>query len=324
MSYLVRISARSGSVRRDVALVRPKGIADGHTATIARAEEAPDEKETLSPMRPYAVRRAERQEDSQDEEVSRREANEESETELAAARNGIGGRLAQRRTEEKEEKEEIATLRRQDDTEEEVVSPLRRQEMEEEEKATRLMRQEEEEEEEVAPLRRQETEQEVEEGPEARSMRTIARQEEIPLEDTGQTAPPPTQAELEPGAEQPDQELAGESEPSELQALHRDIATDPGGPAPTPATQTEPSEKRSATVPPAETSPYFRPHVPLFDDETVIPSGVAQGSRADESRPTVVIDQLDVLIHEPADSANRNLPDRSRERTFRARYLRRL
>lgn len=304
MSYLARISARAAGPRANAPAVLPKCLGNGQTAAIARSEENGEEDETLSPMRTPAARPVRRQEADEAEEVSRQEVEGEPEAKRAASPKEMA-REVQREADEEVE-EGVVPLRRQEDEGEEELAPLRRQE--------------EEGEEEVAPLRRQEIEEESEASP----MRTIARQEEIPLEDTGQTAPPPAQAELEPDAEPPSQELAGDREPSDLQALHRDIPAGPGLSPPTPAAQSEPPENRSANRPLAETLASSHPQVPDFTDGIAIPHVIPQSTGAGESRTDVVIDQLDVVIHEPAVSAERSPPHRDRERVLRARYLRRL
>ena len=317
MSYLARISARATGSRANAPAALPKGLGNRQTAAVARSQETGEEDETLSPMRPFVARPVRRQESDEAEEVSRQEVEDESEAKLAAAPKGMA--LKVRRQADEEGKEEVAPLRRQEDEGEEEVAPLRRQEDEAEEEVAALRRQEDEAEEEVAPLRRQADEEE----PEARPTR-IARQEEIPLDEAGQTAPSSTQSDLEPDAEPASQELAGDREPSDLQALHRDISPNPGLSPATPEAQGETPENRSANRPLAEALAPSHPQAPHFTDGLAIPDVVPQGTGADESRPKVVIDRLDVLIQEPAVATDRGPRRRDRERALRARYLRRL
>ena len=290
MSYLARISNRAAGPRANAPAVLPKGLDNRQTTPVARVEETGEEDETLSPTRPSSARPVRRQETDKAEEVARQEVEDEpvAEPDVAPKYTDPG---AQRQTDEEGE-EEVAPLRRQEDDGEEEIAALRRQE---------------------------------DEGvPEASLARNIARQEEIPLEDTGQPAPPPAQADLEPDSEPTDQELAGEREPSDLRALHRDISPGPGFLPPASAAQGETPENRAVNRPLAEASASSHLQAPHFTDGLEVPQTVRQNTGADESRPNVVIDQLDVLIHEPAVSSDRIPPSRDRERALRARYLRRL
>jgi hypothetical protein len=295
VSYLARISARAAGSRSTVPAIVPKGLGNRHAPAIARMEEPGEEEETLAPMRLLGAR-----------PVRRQKAEGDSEEVLAAAREEEEPK-AQRQTSE----EEVAPLRRQEE-EEEAIQPVRRQE-EEDELATLRRQQEEEEEEAIQPIRRQEDEEE-----QAMPMRAIARQEEIPLEESPQPAPPPGQTDLEPDAEPVSQELAGEQEPSDLQALHRDIS--PGPELSPPALQGE----TPASRPLAEALTPFQTQAPDFPAGSAIPEMLPSTTRMDEARPTVVIDQLDVLIHEPVAQATRPAPRQDRDRALRARYLRRL
>ena len=257
-------------------------------------EEADEKDETLSALRKpvaHSVRRQETQEEPE----------------------------AQRQSSEEEE-EHVAPLRRQETEEKEELAPLRRQETEEEEEqVARLRRQEDEEE--VAPLRRQGEEEEEA----IQTMRTIARQEEVPLEDSGQITPPPTQTQLEPGSQPVSQEFSNDEEPSTLQALHRDISpvlpqssqppqgaiTNVAGPEN--SDLSNPSREMSASLP-----------VPDFPDRPTFINVPSQTTGLNDSPPNVIIDQLDVLIHEPALPADHYRPHPNRDRSLRARYLRRL
>jgi len=301
VSYLARISARAAGSRSKVPAIVPKGLGNRHAPATSRMEEAGEAEETLAPMRSLGAR-----------PVRRQEAEGDSEEVLAAAREEEEEEIQPIRRQEKEE-EAIQPIRRQEEKDEEEVAPLRRQEEEEEE--IQPIRRQEKEEEAIQPIRRQEEKDEEEQ---AMRMRAIARQEEIPLEESPQPAPPPSQTDLEPDAEPVSQELAGEQEPSDLQALHRDIS--PGADLSAPAPQGE----TPASRPLAEALTPFQTRAPNFPAGLAIPEMVPPTTRMDEARPTVIIDQLDVLIHEPVTQARRAAPRQDRDRTLRARYLRRL
>lgn len=304
MSFLTRLSARAARFPSTVPVVMPKGLVARQPVPVARAEEPAEEQETLSPARPAARRQ---ETDEPQEEASRQETEEEPE--------------AQRQAQEEGE-EEVAPLRRQEEegAEEEPVAPLRRQEKEEEEEVAPLRRQEQEEEEEeaLAPLRRQEEEEE------AQPMRAIARQEEVPLEETGETSSPRSQFELEPKAEPASPELVEAEEPLNAQALHRDMA--PGYSLPQPA----PAAPGVAAGNPPANHPSGRSQSSALPTDLFIPESPAltgfhtPGTGPELSRPDVVIDQLDVVIHEPAPAPGSQASRIDRGRAFRARYLRRL
>ena len=276
MSFLARISYRAARLPSAVPRVMPKSLAARQAVPIARAEDAAEEEQTLSPARPAGLRLAQRQEaEEQEEEVSRQETEEEPE--------------AQRQP-EGEGEEEVTPLRRQEGEEEETVATLRRQEEGEEE---------------------------------AQPMRAIARQEEVPLEETSQTSSPRSQFELEPKAEPPSPDLPDEQDPSDLQALHRVMTSGPGLPPAAPATPGEPIGSHGAAWPSGE--PPRSPVLPAISlPESPAAHSVPASFAPDSGPPNVVIDQLDVLIHEPAPAPGRHAPRADRGRAFRARYLRRL
>jgi len=315
MSFLTRISARAAGPRATTGTaLMPKGLRGVQSAAISRAQE--EEDESLSPMRSIGARKVRRQEVEEPQEMdpeAQRQTEDEEQKDVAPLRR-----------QEENLEEEVAPLRRQEEKTEEEVAPLRRQEESAEEEVAPLRRQEDEGEEEVAPLRRQETEEETEEDAEARPQRVIARQEEVPLEETGQTSPPRTQADLEPDAEPASPELAGETEPSDLQALRRDIATGLSQPVVPPRSQGETHSHQSGPGP--ETEPLNLPHAQVSQpaNDLSVFQGVSQTSWPESSPPKVVIDQLDVLIHEPVPSQGRSARHGNHDRALRARYLRRL
>lgn len=119
MSYLARLSARVAGPRANIPLVLPKGLRNPRPATVARAEEAGEEEETVSPMRAPAVHGLSRQTGEEGEEVSRQEGEDEPEAEVAAARRMTASK-ARRQADEPAE-EEVAPLRRQEEEEESTL-----------------------------------------------------------------------------------------------------------------------------------------------------------------------------------------------------------
>lgn len=302
MSYLARISDRVAGPREPARAVMPKGLAHAKTPTVARSGAADAE------------------------------ANEE----LRPPEEGVGEELSRLGPKDAEEEEQLVALRRQDaEEQEDMLAPLRRQAEEEEEEAPiqAVRRQAEEEEAPIQAVRRQAEEEEApiqtlrrqaaEEEDEAavQPIRTIARQEEIPLEDTGQTVPPPPQESLDPDAGPVSQELAGEEAPPELQALHRDVLSMPAPPPPPAAAVPETS---LANRPLPETATHVPAFPPPRPEGIETPHVATQPLGSESRRPQVIIDQVDVLIHETASSPDRSASPRSRDRAMRARYLRRL
>ncbi|GJL53844.1 MAG: hypothetical protein NPIRA02_09760 [Nitrospirales bacterium] len=280
-------------------------------------EQSEEEEETLSAMpRPstHSVRRQETEEESE----AQRQLSQEEEQEVAPLRRQNDGQSTQG-----------VSLRRQqpEGKEEEQVAPLQRQETgeEEEEQLATLRRQEtgEEEEEQLALLRRQEEEEEET----IQTKRIIARQEEVPLEETGQVTLPPTQEDIEPGGEPIDKEFSGEEEPSSLQALRRAVSpvfSQSHQPIPNYGEHGNTAEGLPPTFPSQEVLTPPSLAMPGFSGENVFNSLPSQPTESSHSRPNVVIEQLDVLIHEQGLPAEKSAWRPNRDRSFRARYLRRL
>lgn len=294
MSYLARISARVAGPSAPARAVMPKGLAHAPTPTVARnsATDAQAGEELRPP------------EEGGGEELTRLDRQDTGEEE----------QLATVRRQDAEDEEEMAAPLRRQEEEEESLQTLRRLAVEEETPIQTLHRQVEEEEESLQTLRRQ---QEAEDDAAVQPMRSIARQEEVPLEETGQTVPPPTQESLDPDAGPVDQELADEEEPSGLQALRREV---PSMPAPY-ATAPEASLANGPFGQTVAPEPSYLPQPP---DGIETPQAVPQPVGAESRRPQVIIDQVDVLIHETASSPDRSAQRHSRDRAMRARYLRRL
>lgn len=297
MSYLCRLAARTANTRAKAPAIVPKGLGNRQAPAISRTQDSGEEEETLAPMcSPVARRVRRKQEEGESDEVPAATRDEE---EPAAQRQSDNNEVAPLRRQE-EEQEELATLRRQADEEgdEETVQTVRRQEEGDEEVAQ--------------PVRRQGEEEE------AMPMREIARQEEVPLEETSRPAPPPGQADLEPDAGPVSQELAVEQEPSELQALRREVS--PGADLSPPASPLGAQSSGSL----ADAPTPFQPREPDFAPGLGTFEMALSNSPMKETHPTVVIDQLDVLIHEQVAPAERTAPRQDRNRAMRARYLRRL
>ncbi len=295
MSFLGRLSVRALPALSRMPAVTPKGLAARHAPPLYREAAPPEEDPEIAPWRTPAslpLRRADAP-SGEDEEMARAPAAEppENEAEVKPARI--------RR----------AAAKPSDETEE-PVAPLRRATTEEDEPQ-------------VAPLLRAEAPEGSEEEPPAQPMRTIRRAEEVPLDDGEKPLRQPFQADLVPGAMPSHPDLANDEEPSQLQALRRAAApprqASTAAPPPTPP----PAAPRGADAwPPrpepawAGAEPGFAPEVPAFETGGFAPAPAP-------GRTQVVIDQLDVVIHEPTASA----PARAQAdhgRLMRARYLRRL
>ncbi len=123
----------------------------------------------------------------------------------------------------------------------------------------------------------------------------------------------PDEPELDPKTALPDDTPMDEPEPSDLRAIR--------------------AERRHGAPPPAAAAPSPPPGLPLAGEahsdapaftpppavSYTSPGAVHEGRFG---RPNVVIDQVDVLIQEPAAPSSARAPGASR--TMRARYLRRL
>lgn len=164
---------------------------------------------------------------------------------------------------------------------------------------------------------------------EIRPARLIRRAEEVPLDATERPLRQPFQSELGPGATPPHPELAAEEEPADLRALRRDTSPQPAAHG----TAEGPGRAAQGSIVPESVAPFN----PGFGDRSegmgtgayfeadggpVLTPPRAVGASAE--RPQVIIDQLDVLIHEPAPSHYAARAGADRDRMLRARYLRRL
>ncbi len=318
MSFLARISNRAAGPGTPDRTVMPKGL--GHPQSppaIRRNAVDTEEQERLRPPENTGEEQLPRMEDRETEEENQLAAVRRQETEEEEPMASL-----HRQSEEEEEQKSVQAVRRQEEEEEAAAQTLRRTEAEKEDEPIQTIPRQAEEKDEQTPLqtlRRQEVEEE--ETSSVRPVRSISREEEVPLEDTGQTVPPPTQENLNPDAGPVSQELAGEQEPSGLQALHRDLPLKSAPPRP-PAAPAPNDRLADRPIPGTAAPDSSFLSQQLNGIET--PLAAQQPHGAESRRPQVIIDQVDVLIQEPTSSADRGTSLRSRDRAMRARYLRRL
>ena len=311
MSFLSRLSARARPQVSATPLLMPKGFVARHPGAVYREEAAQaGEEEEVAPraMRAGALRREQPQAPEEgEEEVARAAAPKETEEQPADEMQPLR-RAAGAETEPAEPDEEMRPLRRA------AAPATEAAEVDEEMRAVRR----------AAPAAGEEGEDEGE----VQAARLIRRAEEVPLDDADKPLRQPFQSDLEPRATPPHPDLAAEEEPSDLQALRRNATPQlptsvrpdgPGRAAQGPALpeivssfDTGFGDRSDGTGAAA----YFEPRY----GSMLEPRGSA-GANAERS--PVIIDQLDVLIHEPAapPSAARSA---DHGRMLRARYLRRL
>lgn len=301
MSFLSRLADRARPPAAAGPLLMPKGFVARQPAAVRREEDAAEEEEVAS----RAIRRQQPEAPEEGEEgVARAAAPEEPEEQSAGEVQEL--RRADAGTEAPEPEDEARPLRR---------APVPATEPAETD-------------EEMRAVRRAAAGGEGEDEAEVQPARFIRRAEEVPLDDTDRPLRQPFQSDLAPGATPPHPDLATEEEPSNLQALRRDAA--PSLPAQAEANMPDraaPGSGLAGPLPPSGAgfadrsdgrgAAYFEPQY----GSAFEPRSAAAASA--ELTP-VIIDQLDVLIHEPAPSspAARAAPDHGR--MLRARYLRRL
>ena len=299
MSFLRRIAERTALGRPAMA---PKGF-------VRRMEAPPpDEDQEMQPVRRHvalpsdqdavpaatagAVRRAYSEEDEETQPVRRTAGPRQGEAEEAARplRRGAKEDAVDARPLLREAEEEDALQNVRDAANEEEARPLRHgtDASEEDEEAWPLLRREEEE---LQTLRR-------EAEPEEEEMQPLRGAAGAPDEEQEEALPLRRAAmALSPGDEALPEEMRGEPEPR-LGPLRRTDGSD--------------APASGAPIPVADPGGWGGREAPT---ETL--------RQGDFSRPTVQIDQIDVLIHEPAAPGGAGrAPDRSR--AIRARYLRRL
>ncbi len=297
MSYLSRLSRRVAVSRSLISVALPKGVVP--RAPIQRSESALEEDEAVAPLRRTGnapVRRLE-EEPPEEPDVSRMA--------LPLSATGTsrapGVKPVMRQTDE-EGDEELSRIQRQENEEEELA-PLRRQETAEEE-------------EELAPLRRMEGEEEEE------AMRSSVNPPHSPETGHSPVPGPMSRAPVFRNAAEEVLEPSEEDVPSEAMPLRRDI-----DPAPVHPVSTVPSavEARSAALNPAAMLPGNPLTGTPFTDPLTLPDSAPLTSAAEPAQSDVVIEQLDVLIHEPSvPSGNQRQSLSGRNKSMRSRYLRRL
>jgi hypothetical protein len=227
------------------------------------------------------------------------------------------------------EEAEVQTLRRQLEGEDEEAAPApivppASQEEEPEVRAAGTGAADMPDEEQMQPARR--LARMAEDGEELHAIRRMAATEEdeesaeaarplrrsFVVRRSVQRAPAPVPSELGPKTSPPPKIVSDEPEPSNLRALGEPMpaAAPPPGPVPTgdrPDRSSWGGEAPMAVLPPQ----------PFAEAHPEPPAGHFE-------RPQVVIDRLDVLIHEPMAPARGPDGTKRRSRSFRARYLRRL
>lgn len=213
-----------------------------------------------------------------------------------------------------EDEEELQTLRRQDEEDQDSLQPLRRQE-EEEENLQTLRRQEQEDEESLQPLRRQEEEEEES----AQPLRRQEQEEEESAHALRRVTAPDAQQLTAENSPQPD-DLDPEPAMPTLRALHREaLAAGPENTtAGTPAfVDTTPGQEAPAL--PAAAWTDGSASIPEAQDHFI--PAPRSPERAAE-RPRVVIDQIDVVIHEEAAAMAPASPTAALSRALKTKYLR--
>jgi hypothetical protein len=215
-----------------------------------------------------------------------------------AVPKGFIGRMAEDemqpvRRQAEDEEEMLQTLRSMEE-EEEAAQPLRRQqEAEEEEEALQtLRRQPQEEEEPLQTLRRMEEEEEAvqplrrQAGEEEEMLQTLRRQwteEEEALQTLRRQMPPPDATQLDPETTPVANEFAGEPDELTVRSLARE------------ATPAAAAQGLPPAPPPIPTTAY--------EPAAFQPAPQAAPIPAAPAAPKVVIEQVDVMIHEPAPAA---------------------
>jgi hypothetical protein len=313
MSFLSRLSARARQPGSAAPLLMPKGVVGRPAATVYREESAAEEQE-VAPKRAMRASALRRQQPSAPEEVDaelpRATSPEQSEEKPADEVRPLR-RAADTQKEPTETEEEARALRRAAGAETEAAEP--------EEEARALRRA-------AAPEAGPESQEEEEA---VQPARLIRRAEEVPLDAAERPLRQPFQSDLDPGAVPTHPDLAGEEEPSNLQALRRDATVQ----LPAHGESGETGRAAQGSVLAGDVSPS----IPGFQDRsggvgsaayfetdygTVLEPRGNVGARAEPS--PVIIDQLDVVIHEPAPSPSAARIVADHGRMLRARYLRRL
>lgn len=225
--------------------------------------------------------------------------------------------------------DEAHALRRSDDEQEAAAQALHRQQQEDAETAqsARALRRadtEPGEDEPARSLRRSEVREEESSIPKTSRMpqgqaEMAEEQSETPQPETPLGAlrrAPDADEGLDPESASPLDDLAAEPEPPTAMAIRRDL---PGSAS---ATVEAPAAAATGGMPLADSG---EPGLDLgYGLEPTPPAAALDMASADLGRPSVLIDQLDVLIHEPAHPGSALPRQQQRSRGVRARLLRRL
>jgi hypothetical protein len=291
MGFLARLSLRALPALSRAPALMPKGLAMRQPVPLFRAGEPAEEDEPPHPLRRATARTIRR---------AAEPPTEEEETQ----------RISAPPADEDDEPGPPAMARR-------APGSLHRAETPEEEKAAQ-------------PLRRAAAPPpEPEEEEPAQARRLIRRAEEVPLEEGERPLRQPFQEDVSPGALPLPPDMPNEEELPAMQALRRDMASfaaPPRSPAEMPAAPgfdrfgPEPADPFPAT--PGEAR--YRPGPPAGFEPPFAETAGTGGAGAPPQRPQVIIDQVDVLIHEPAAPAAPARLAFDAGRAMRARYLRRL
>lgn len=292
MRFLARLSLRARPALSRAPALMPKGLAMRQPASVFRAAEPVEEEEQARPLRSAAARTIRRAEEPPAEEEKTQ-------------------RTSAPTADERDEQEQPAMARR-------APASLRRAEKPEEEEPAQPLRRA------AAPA------PEPDEEEPAQATRLIRRAEEVPLEEGEKPLRQPFQEDLSPGASPLPPDMANEEEPPAMQALRRDTA--PFAPPPAGIPTAADHGFAGFGVEPAEPFPArfggeaaYIPGPPAgFEASFTAAVGGSGAGASAPQRPQVIIDQVDVLIHEPAAPALSARPAFDAGRAMRARYLRRL
>jgi len=297
MAFLSRLAARSRPYSSSTPLAMPKGMVARGPAPVFRQTSPEEEDEAAMTMRRRTAPQVRREEQEPEHDTAQRATTDVPDEKMP---DDAVNRASDLTTEPESEEEPLAPLRRAAEEPQEEVAPWR---------AVRRQADEEQEEEEI------------------QASRSIRRAEEVPFEEGEKPLRQPFQSDLEPGAMPAHPDLANEEEPSPLQALRRDI--DQRAPMPT---RTERRAPGPAFAPNARGLVAYEtpdaPWQPATTREVASnsrdPTDAGSPTAPARERPQVVIDQIDVMIHEtarPPAAAGRSF---DMGRALRARYLRRL
>jgi hypothetical protein len=290
MSFLARIMARAHGAPTLARYAIPKGFPAISRA--AEATEPPQEDAEVAPLRRTTVRRENAQPPTDEKQIEDQPAaRQAAPDEKPDDDQNIAQKKPIRRSAD-------TTPKTDDQTE---AMPLRR----------------------VSASPPEEPKEEVE-----AAARSIRRAEEVPLDDGNKPLRQPFHAETLHGASPPHQDLADMEEPSTLQALRRDISLA----TPTNQTHSNTFGGDNSSIGSASTQTWANEPAPFFAAETGsnesrvtsnFGAHVTQSPSSD-SRPEVIIDRIDVLIHEPAQAQWTSGQRQDLGRFMRTRYLRRL